>query len=496
MQPAAHLEVPATPAHLAWLTSPGRWAFPPWLRYVNDEVTDFLLAPGQDFLSVEVPVRHGKSTHLSMYTPAWYLGMFPDRQVLLTSYSDSLSRGFGRGAREILEGAGPRLFDVKVRWDARASHDWKLTDGGGMRSVSRGGTITGTGGHLIIIDDPFKDAFEADNRAMRDRVYEWYQRTLRTRLEPGGKIILVMSRWHQDDLGGRLVERPNFDGDKWRRIHLPAIAEPGPDEVLVEGEEWHDIIGRVRGEALWPERYNAKRLLQTRVAVGPQAWNSNYQQRPVTPGGDMFPRAKWQGVNAAPKGLDLVCRIDLAASERASADFSAMALLGRDPKGFTYVLDVRRVRAESNEVQNWVINAADELTGKFGAIHFVIEQEPGSGGLTVAENYVRDVLAKYSAEKKPSTRDKVINAQPLAGQVQAGNVFMLRTMNEYGVLVGSSWWSMFLEEAAEFPKGVHDDMVDVAAHAYNDLVERARKRKRSKAKLSRPKGTIQDPRHR
>ncbi len=490
------LWLPATPAHLAWLANKGRWAFPAWLQYVNAKVTEFLLDPHSRFLAIEVPVRHGKSWYGSMTVPAWYLGMFPHRQVLLTSYSDRLSRDFGRGAREIIEEFGEELFGIKVRWDARASNDWKLEQGGGMRAVSKGGTITGTGGHLIIIDDPIKDAVEADSKLSRDRTYDWYQRTLRTRLEPGGKIILIMSRWHEDDLTGRLLGKPNWDGDRWEVIHLPAFAEPSPAELelakkedrVIDLDTWRDELGRRHGDPLWPQRMSKRALLQTREAVGPIAWNSNYQQVPVTPGGDVFPRHDWQAVNAVNvDGLDLVARIDLAATEQTSGDFTAMGLVGRDKKGFTFILDVRRDRLEASKAEEFVKSTAAEWVERWGSgIHFVLEQEPGSAGKTVAQNYVRSVLGKYSAEAKPTVRAKLLNAQPMAGQQQAGNVFLLRHQAAHGGYQAAEWWSDFMDEAQHFPKGAHDDMVDVVCQAYNDLFDRAQGRKKQKTRVSNP----------
>lgn len=493
------LETPASPAHLAWLVSEGRWAYPAWLRYLNDYLTAFLMDPRERFVAIEAPVRHGKSLFCSIHMPAWFVGMFPDRQVLLTTYSDTLSRNFGEQARTIMENYGQDLFGLSVQRDHRAAGDWKI-DGhaGGMRSVAKRGTIIGTGGDLLIIDDPLKDVFDALNPREREDLYLWYSGTVRHRLEPGGKVILVMSRWHEDDLTARLVNSLNPEGDKWERIHLPAIAEPAPWEIAeVEAETgqgsfdveaWRDPIGRSVGEALWPERWPEEKLNRTRIAVGPSIWAAQFQQMPTTPGDEMFPVHKWEPEDEPPRKLDRVRRWDLGG---AHGDFTAGALLGRDSHGYTHVLDVRRLRGTDHEKEKFVRSTAEEDAARWGAVHHIIEQEPGSSGVTVAEHYVREVLAGFSAAKRTTSRNKVLNAQGLAAQQQAGNAFIVRAQRPDGTgYMPASWWTMFAEEARDFPRGSHDDMIDAASQAYNDLVERARKRAKSKAAVASSAGRV------
>lgn len=483
------LAVPATPAHLEYLTDPA-WAFPAWVQHLNERLTTFLMKPGQGFMAVEAPVRHGKSRLCSTTAPAWFLGMNPTKRVLLASNSDSLSTDLSRGARDILVHHGKRLFGVEVRQDARAASNWRLAQGGGMRAVSRNGAIIGTGGDLIILDDPVKDVFEASKRNERDKIFDWYQGVLRTRLEGDGKVLLIMSRWHQDDLIGRLLDTPAYAGDPWERVHLPAIAEPAVWELDSEGnletgetmDEWRDEMGRQIGEPLWPERWPIKVLDKVKALP---VWSAQYQQRPLSPGGDMFPRKSWVAVDEAPKSLNVICRIDLAASQRATGDWCAMATLGRDSHGQTYVLDVRRIRGQQHIIEEWVGNSADEIADLYPGLHFIVEQEPGSGGLMMAENFVRDVLARHSAEKRPTVADKVINAQPFAAQVQAGNVMILRHYDKSAKqYVAAKWWVDFLDESSEFPKGAHDDQIDAASQAYNDLVRVKRLNRKGKISAS------------
>lgn len=504
LDPARLVTAPITPAHLAFATGRGLWAFPSWLEYLNDEVTDFLLDPEPGFLAVEVPVRHGKSEFISINVVAWYLGMFPQRRVLMTSYSHDLIKGFSAAARDKLAEFGPSLFGVTTIGKA---NEWRVTDleghplalGGNpsCRAVSRGGQITGSGGDLIVIDDPIKDAGEADSKLARNQLWTWYTRTLRNRLEPtfGGKIILVMARWHDDDLAARVFDKKYASelADQWRRIHLPAIAEPSPDEeeqareagVVIDLSEWRDELGRKRGEALWPERYSRDRLLQIQASVGPLGWSSNFQQRPSSAEGGMFPRHKWGAVNEWPKECDLVRRWDLAATE-GGGDWTAGTLLGLDRRKNTYVIDVTRGQFGPSELEEWVreVVATDARTYGRARVHHVLEQEPGSSGKIVVDRWKRDLFAGHSVESKGTSANKERMAQPMAGQQNAGNVHLVRRIREDGSYGPAPWWDDFVDESADFPRGAHDDMIDAASKAYLDLVARFDKKSKSKTRTT------------
>lgn len=495
--PAQVIRAPISPAHLAVRASRGKWAYPHHLQYLNRHLTKVLLDDSgrQRFILIELPIRHGKSLYVSRYCTSWFLGRHPDRNVLLTSYGDVLAKKFSREARNVLEEWGPRLFgpEAGVRIDSRAVDRWELLGGGGMTASPLNGLITGVGGDLIVIDDPVKNAKSAHSKSQRDELWEWYQETLRGRLEPGGKIVLVMSRWHSDDLAGRLlVHAANDPGaDQWERIRLPALAEPSPEERFIADraeepidlEAWRDPLGRAYGEALWPKRWSRRTLIQVKASISLGAFNANYQQQPSSAEGDVFPRAKWGMVDEAPAGLDLVRRWDLA--DGLTGDWAAGALVGypKSPPHFTYILDVVRVRARASDVKSMIVTTAEQDRARYGTVHHVIEQEGGSGGKTVAEEYVRDHLAGFSAEGKPTTGSKELNAVGLSGQQQAGNVFLVKRRQPDGSYAAAPWWQDFIDEAAEFPRGTHDDQIDPASQAYNDLVERARKRRKSKARV-------------
>lgn len=195
-------------------------------------------------LIIEAPPRHGKSEFISRYLPAWYVARYPERRVILASYAAEFARSWGRKARALVEEFGPEWFGVEVSKEQHAAVDWELADhGGGMVTAGVGGPLTGRGAHLMIIDDPVKNDEEALSERTREHHWDWWQATASTRLEPGGVAIVMATRWHKDDLTGRLLRAASDgEGEPVTRVCLPAIATDG------------DYLGRQPGEPLWPER--------------------------------------------------------------------------------------------------------------------------------------------------------------------------------------------------------------------------------------------------
>lgn len=532
--------LPSTPAHVAYAVEP-TWAFPHWVQYLNERVTEFLLRPGYGFMAIEASVRHGKSWHISKFTPAWYLGLHPSHHWLHVSYSKDFARRWGTEVRDIHRTHGERLFGSRVARGYELAQDWRIlyrpelhadsvpsperlylpdltegwTLGGGMRSVPRGGQITGGDAHVICLDDPIKDEQEADSKSARNALWGFYQRRLRPRLEPNGKILLVMSRWNTDDIVGRLFDKmeEDEDADQWERIHLKAIAEPRRDEMeqarreladdaAIEAwlEQWRDELGRKAGEALWEERYPRAALLQTKASVGSRAWSSNFQQEPKDAEGDKFPKDAWRfavpyGATMAPvevlrvpkrADLEFVRRFDLAASTKASGDRTATALLAMDRQGRTYVLDVEADRMTADKKKSWAAQKllADEARWGTGRVDNVLEQEPGSAGKDVADEWVAEVFAGHKGRAETTGADKVLLAEPFSSQVLDNNVYIVMRQREDGTWTMPTWYADFVDEAEEFPGGTHDDEIDAASKAYLDLVKKWAVRRKSKGKVT------------
>ena len=242
----------------------------------------------QKVLIIEAPPRHGKSEYTSAYLPSWFLGRYPDRRVILTSYGDSLARGFGRKCRDLLERFGGWFGLHGIRDDVSGASDWELRNyRGGMRTAGVGGPLTGHGADLLIVDDPVKNAEEAISQSVRDAQWEWFLSTAFTRLEPTGLCVVMMTRWHEDDLIGRLVklsEDPQAEEVQpfeVERVRLPAVAEPTLAAL--------DPLGRAKGEPLWPERWPLASLLAKKRVLGEYWYNSLYQQRPGQYGKSAWP---------------------------------------------------------------------------------------------------------------------------------------------------------------------------------------------------------------
>ncbi len=267
-------------------------------------------------LMVFMPPRHGKSTFISHYFPAWYLGTFPNHNIILGSYEAGFAAVWGGRVRDTMAEFGPALWGLTVKSDYRAASDWRLTgrgeDGlpvvGGMRTAGVGTGVTGRGANLVIIDDPIKDAQQAHSETYRRGLWDWYQSTLYTRLEPDDQgrepvMVVMHTRWHEKDLAGMLLET---EREKWAVLSLPALAEDRGGII--------DPLGRRDGEPLWPERWTKELLLGVKGSLSPYWWGALYQQHPAPAEGNIFKRRWWKFWK--PAGLDLpAVTIDLPDDE-------------------------------------------------------------------------------------------------------------------------------------------------------------------------------------
>lgn len=442
-----------TPASLARVASGGKWQLRPHLAMLNRKLME--AAAGNKRLMVFMPPRHGKSEMCSRYFPAWYVGTFPDRHVMLCSYESTFASTWGQRARDVLEQCGRNVFGVEVRDDARNRRLWETQYGGGMITAGVGGPITGRGANIAVIDDPVKNAEEAMSPKMRQRNLDWYLSTLYTRLEPDASIVLLMTRWHEGDLAGLLLkEMEEEGGEKWEVLSLPALAEED------------DALGREPGMALWPDRYNVERLGQIRRAIqtrfGDRWWHALYQQRPSAPEGGMFRRFWFKSNPIVPKITRAVRYWDLAATEDEAGgdpDWTVGTQMGESEKGQddVWVLDQVRLRGTPREVEDAVKRTA-ELDGR--QVPIDIEQEPGAASKALIDYYKRVVLKGYTVRAVKSSMSKLRRAEPLSSAMELGRVTMAR----------APWNAQFVDECVSFPYGEHDDQVDSASGAYSSLV--------------------------
>lgn len=382
-------------------------------------------------LMVMMPPRHGKTAIVTVRFPVWWMERQAGLRVIVAAYNQTLANKFSRMSRKLAQ------MRLGLREDRRAVEEWETQTGCWYRAVGVGGGITGTGGDLIIIDDPIKSREEAQSLTYREKVWDWYTNDLYTRLEPGGAMILVMTRWHEDDLAGRILSN---GGDEWRVVRLPAIAEVD------------DPLGRVAGEPLNPDRYPLVELEKIKTVMGSWAFEALFQQRPMPAEGGMFKGGWFKFVNAAP--VQVVGRVrywDRAATAD-GGDYTAGVRMSRTADGLYYIEDVTRGRWSPGERDKVIRQCAE--TDPPGT-QIWLEQEPGSSGVDSVQALIR-LLAGYSVHADRVTGSKQVRAEPFAAQAEAGNV----------VLVKGYWNALFLDELMTFPNGAHDDQVDASVGAF------------------------------
>lgn len=310
------------------------------LRIASNAVVDAVNGIGPRFIILSMPPRHGKSELISRRTPEWFLANWPHKKVIICGYGQKFATDWGRRIRNDLD-RNAAEFGFTLAEDSQAKDRWHTSKGGGVLTAGVGSGITGFGGHLMILDDPIKDDREAYSLTYREDLWKWWQQTARTRLEPGGVIIVVMTRWHSDDIVGRLLSgKPEYgDPSRWREIRFPAICE---DDV--------DILGRKKGQALWAMRYDEKELEGLKNAVGDEAFASLYQQTPsnVTGIGAVYHHYKEsehvieQGFNPS---LDIAWSLDFNVDPMSSVIaqvekiFTPMSHLTNDVRQIVRVLD-------------------------------------------------------------------------------------------------------------------------------------------------------------
>lgn len=321
-----------SPGAMASVLTEGREMQAPHLGLI-DTAFERVAAGVPTKLLLTMPPRHGKSRRAARWAPLWYLRRRPEHRVMIASYSSDLADDHGRWIRDAILTYGPQI-GISLRPGSSAANRFDLlgTEGGAVMA-GVGGGLTGKGAHLAVVDDPIKDAAEASSPTMRRRLWEWWQAVLLTRIEPGGSVILIQTRWDEDDLAGRVLAD---EGSRWTVIDLPALALSDDD-----------ALGRQVGGPLWPERYDETALAEIRRSVGERVWWSLYQQQPRPQDGGVWDWAWITGnrISAAQlRGIDLsriVVAVDPAGGESAVGDETGIVAAARDAEGHLYVLDDR-----------------------------------------------------------------------------------------------------------------------------------------------------------
>lgn len=398
-------------------------------------------------LLIQLPPRHSKSELVSRLFSAYYLARNPSHFVGINSYSAELAYTLSRASRENYIKCGGVVKD-----DAAAVKHWETPEGGGMWAAGVGGSITGKGFHLGIIDDPIKNAEEAASEVIREKHKEWYSSTFYTRAEPDAAIIVIQTRWNEDDLTGWLLsEEVGEEPEQWHIICLPAISESlgtFPESCTVEPD-----FRQHEGEALCKERYPADRLKKIAARIGEYHFGALYQQRPTSKTGSFFDVSQLEIVDALPQGGRRAMGWDKAATKGAGDFTEGVEMLKAGD--YFYVTDNISGQWDT-ATRDRTIRQTAELKGR--TVKHIGEQEPGSGGKESAENFIR-LLSGFPVTTERSTTAKELRADPFSSQVNAGNVKILR----------GDWNKAYIEQLRAFPHGKHDDKIDASSLAFNEL---------------------------
>lgn len=430
---------------------------PGWVHdVICTELDEFLkqvAAKQSPRLMIFVPPRHGKTELVSRRFPAYALGHYPDMSIIAASYGADLATRINRDVQRVIDSddyadlfPGTQLNGRNARavvdgtW-LRNSDIFEVVNRRGVyRSTGVGGGITGMGADCLIVDDPVKDMEQAHSATYRQNVWGWYTGVAYTRLMPGGGVIIILTRWHEDDLAGRLLtSAKNNDGDQWRVVSFPAVAEEN---------ETH----RRAGDALHPERYSLEQLNKIKAAVGSRVWASLYQQRPAAAEGSIFKREWWQWYSETPQLHGVIQSWDTAFKASESADYSCCTTWGIGDRGY-YLLDLWREKVEYPELKRSV----NALGAKWSPFSMLVEDK--ASGQSLIQELQRDT--KWPIQPVQVDKDKELRANLVTPLIEAGKVFLPSN---------APWAQDYVDRMATFPNGANDDDTDSTTQALSYFV--------------------------
>lgn len=414
------------PALCAYIVSNKKFLIPAHIRLLADKLVD--VANGKiKRLMINMPPRHGKSELISKYFPFWFLGKHPDKLVMLSSYETEFAASWGKKAKDLVTIHGKSLFDIEIEKGSNTKYKWLINKhNGGLESVGVNAGLTGKGADILIIDDPVKNNEQALSTTYRNKAWDWYVSSALTRLEPNGSIIFVMTRWHYDDLAGRILER---DEEKWEVIDLPAIAEN------------NDILGREVGEALWNKRFDINKLLSRKKTLGSYWFSCLYQQKPIASEYQIFKPSWWQFYKEKQSFSIIIQTWDTAFKQGQENDFTVCATWGLSGNNF-YLIDLLRGKFLFPELKKLVVSQSTIHNPK------IILIEDAASGQSLIQELRKSTLLPIKALK------------PISKEIRAHTISPLLENSQVFLPEGKIWLADFINEHSNFPSDKHDDIVD------------------------------------
>lgn len=408
------------------------------IRLICETVQTFLESSDKRILCLSMPPRHMKSVILSNALPCWWILKHPQDEIMLVSYGQELARENLRACRQLMHDPsvvkvfGEHPEDVSTADAVQLSG--KTNGRPNLVASGVGGGLTGKGCNILVVDDPIKDAMEAESETYRRRLVDWFNMVATSRLAPGGKVIIVATRWTYNDLIAYEIENVP---DMVEVLNFPAISD--------------------EGLALWPERFSVAELLDKKRTMGSREFEAQYQGRPTPAEGGLVKRDWLQTAQPNPPSVYRVRAWDMAATE-GGGDWTSGCLMSYDSRTGAFVVeDMVHIQKSPAGVEEAVRSCAmaDGMD-----VRIVKETEGGSAGVTVDEYYARHVLVGHDFHGIRPTGPKDVRARPMIAALENGTLRF----------ASGSWTRALWDELLQFPLGAHDDQVDAMAYAYNELV--------------------------
>jgi predicted phage terminase large subunit-like protein len=407
---------------------------------------------GEDRICVNMPPRHGKSQLVSIYFPAWFLGRNPDKKVMMVSHTTDLAVDFGRKVRNLLsEDSYRQLFpNVTLATDSKSAGRWNTNFGGEYFACGIGSSIAGRGADLLLVDDPHSEQDVINgNFEVFQKAYEWFTFGARTRLMPGGRVAIVSTRWHLDDLVGRVTRDmiKNEGADQYNIIEFPAILDAEITEIDEDGNE----VVRIIQKPLWPEFFDMAALLRTKASMPVFQWNSQYQQQPTAEEAAIVKREWWmRWEEESPPECDyIIMSLDSAAETKTRNDFTALTIWGvfynEEVNNHNIILlDAIKDRYEFPELKKMAL----EQYKAWEPDSFIVEKK--SSGVALYQEMRRMGIPVQEYTPHRGTGDKMARLNSVSDIISSGLVWAPETR----------WAEEVIEEIAGFPFASHDDLVD------------------------------------